>query len=56
MGHLPRQSIKITTILYLFLLSRHFLKSTNIYYQGRSETSNGYKSPGFLFLETWNYR
>jgi hypothetical protein len=51
MGYLPRQLIKITIILYLFLFSGHFLKSTNIYYQGQLGTGNGYKSPGFLSLE-----
>ena len=47
---LPKRLIKMAIILYPFLLFRHFLKSTNIYYHGRLRTNNGYKSLGFLLL------
>ena len=33
-GYLLSQSTKITTILYLFLLSEYFLKLTDICYHG----------------------
>jgi hypothetical protein len=39
-GRFPKQSIKITTILYPVLLSRHFLKSTIICYYSRSGTKS----------------